>query len=105
MLVISQVESKDQIAAVAALFREYMAWTNTLGFDSSQAPTFYEFEDEVTALPGVYGPPAGRLLLATYGDEAAGCVAMKPHDAVTCELKRLYVRPAFRGRRVGRQVG
>ena len=104
MLAISQAQSKEHIAAVQALFREYMAWTNTLGFDSSQAPTFHEFEEEVATLPGIYSPPAGRLLLARYDREPAGCVALKPRDAATCELKRLYVRPAFRRLGIGWQL-
>jgi GNAT superfamily N-acetyltransferase len=100
-LVIAQVQSKDDVSAAQALFREYMDWTNTLGFDSSEAPTFDGFEEEVATLPGIYAPPRGRLLLARYGLEPAGCVALRPHGGGTCELKRLYVRPAFRGLRVG----
>jgi GNAT superfamily N-acetyltransferase len=100
-LTIAQVESVGDIGAVQVMFREYMAWTNTLGFDSGAAPTFDGFEDEVATLPGIYAPPRGRLLLARAGGEPAGCVALRPHDGAVCELKRLYVRPAFRGRRVG----
>jgi GNAT superfamily N-acetyltransferase len=98
---IVEAATPEQIAAVQVLFREYMAWTTTLGFDAGRTPTFHEFDAEVASLPGIYAPPAGRLLLATSRGEPVGCVALKPHDATTGELKRLYVRPAARGRRVG----
>lgn len=68
----------------------------------------YEFEDvnfeaEMASLPGVYGPAqGGRLLLATYEGEAAGCVGIKKLDAKTCEIKRLYVPPQYRGNGIGK---
>jgi GNAT superfamily N-acetyltransferase len=104
LLTISQVESRAEVAAVQELLREYTAWAFTLMPDSDQAPTFQGLEDELKALPGVYAPPAGRLLLAMHDGEPAGCVCLKPHDATTCELKRLYVRPTMRGLNVGWQL-
>jgi len=103
VLNITQVESSDQIVAVQELFREYIAWTNTF-VESSLAPTFEGFEEELAALPGIFSPPAGRLLLAVHDGRAAGCIALKPHAGTTGELKRLYVRPAFRGLSIGRQL-
>jgi GNAT superfamily N-acetyltransferase len=79
-----------------------MDWTKTLGFDTREAPTFDRFEEEVATLPGIYSPPEGRLLIARCDGRPAGCVALRSHDPATCELKRLYVRPEFRGRRIGR---
>jgi ribosomal protein S18 acetylase RimI-like enzyme len=76
------------------LFQEY--WT-ALGF----TPCFQGFESELAALPGKYAPPRGRLLLATCEGEPAGCVALRPFDETRGEMKRMYVRPAYRGRGIG----
>lgn len=91
----------DRIEAVRDLLREYLAWAFTLDSRSDEAPTFQGLDDELAGLPGPYAPPAGRLLAAVVDGEVAGCVALKPVDTTTGELKRLYVRPAFRGRNLG----
>ncbi|MBV9240904.1 MAG: GNAT family N-acetyltransferase [Acidobacteria bacterium] len=63
---------------------------------------FQGFEDELATLPGKYAPPKGRLLLACFDDDLAGCIALRPlkEDGV-CEMKRLFVRDGFRGKKVG----
>jgi len=105
MLSVRQVDSPQSVSAVQELLGEYLAWTQTLEVDSLTAPTFRGIHEELAGLPGVYSPPAGRLLLATHDGAAVGCVALKPHhDEHTCELKRLYVRPGYRGLRVGWQL-
>lgn len=104
MLTISQVKSDAKIVAVQELFREYTAWAFTLAADNNQAPTFQGLEEELATLPGIYIPPAGRLLLAMQDEEPVGCICLKGHDATTCELKRLYVRPKFRGLNIGWQL-
>jgi len=98
---ITQAATESQIEAVRELIREYTAWAFTLVEGSDKAPAFEGLEDELAALPGIYAPPAGRLLLATREGQPAGCVCFKGHDGTTCELKRLYVRPTMRGLNLG----
>lgn len=90
-----QAESPTQIARVRDLFLEY---AGSLGFSLC----FQNFDKELAELPGDYAPPAGRLLLAELNGELAGCVALHKLDTSTCEMKRLYLRPTFRGKGVGR---
>ncbi len=102
---ISQVVAPAQIQSVQDLFREYTDWAFTLTADLDETPPTYEgFEAELASLPGIYAPPAGRLLLATVDGRPAGCIALKGHDGGICELKRLYVRPGFRGQAIGEQL-
>ncbi|MDA7418810.1 GNAT family N-acetyltransferase [Xenophilus arseniciresistens] len=112
-------DPQQDLAAVRRIFVEY---AGTLGVDLA----FQDFEGELAALPGDYASPRGTLLLALVGAEpspgsddavqlpdgrwaeVAGCCALRPLDAVdhvnAAEMKRLYVRPAFRGLRLGRQL-
>ncbi len=90
-----QVESMAQVDVARTLFREYEA---SLQLDLC----FQSFEAELSALPAPYLPPRGALLLAFEDGEVAGCGAFRPWSADCCELKRMFVRPAFRGKGVGR---
>jgi len=94
-LVFRQAESNEQIAQARELFLEY---AKSLGFSLC----FQSFDHELAGLPGDYAPPDGRLLLAEFGAELAGCAALHKLEAGICEMKRLYLRPQFRGRGVGR---
>ena len=83
------------------LFLDYSGWLERrfgLSLD------FQGFEQEMAEFPGVYTPPGGRLIVATVDGEAAGCIASKPKLPATCEMKRLYVRDSFRGRRLGEKL-
>jgi putative acetyltransferase len=92
---IAQAESPLQIAQARELFLEY---AESLGFSLC----FQNFDAELAGLPGGYAPPGGRLLLVECDGRLAGCVALHGLDAGACEMKRLYLRPQFRGRGLGR---
>jgi ribosomal protein S18 acetylase RimI-like enzyme len=87
----------EQLEVVRAIFREY---AESLGVDLS----FQNFESELAELPGKFAAPRGCVLLAQNNEDMVGCVAMRPLDESTCEMKRLYIRPAGRGQQVGRQL-
>jgi GNAT superfamily N-acetyltransferase len=101
MILIEQADSAAKIELAREMFREY---SSQLGVDLS----FQDFERELRELPGKYAPPEGRLLLAYYFEggnrKAAGCGALRQMDLAACEMKRLYVRPEFRGRGLGRAL-
>jgi putative acetyltransferase len=95
MVTIIEARSGELIEEARRLFEEYAAGT---GIDLC----FQNFGEELRNLPGKYGPPEGRLLLAQVGDMTVGCVALRKCAEGISEMKRLYVRAAFRGQGVGR---
>jgi putative acetyltransferase len=92
---VRQAESGEQVAAIRELFLEY---SQSLGFSLC----FQSFDKELAELPGDYAAPEGRLLLATHEGVPVGCVALHKLEPDTGEMKRMYVRPQFRGRGLGR---
>ncbi len=89
--------SPQDLEDARRLFREYEA---SLDVDLC----FQGFEAELAGLPGAYAPPSGALLLARWDGEIAGCVALRRITGEVCEMKRLYLRDAFRGRGIGRSL-
>ena len=94
---ICQATTPEEVGAIRGLFEEYAAW---LRIDLC----FQGFAQELAGLPGAYAPPCGRLLLATGTDGPVGCVALRPAGDGVCEMKRLFVRPAYQGRGLGRAL-
>jgi putative acetyltransferase len=92
-----QANSTDEIRRARQLFEEYASWIEI-------SLCFQGFDKELSGLPGYYAPPDGRLFLAVEGDEVMGCVALRKISDDVGEMKRLFVRPAFRGRGLGRTL-
>ncbi len=97
ILTFAQAKSLTQIAQARELFLEY---AQSLGFSLC----FQSFDKELAELPGEYAPPDGRLLLAEYDGKLAACVALHKLGSGICEMKRLYLRPQFRGKGLGRAL-
>jgi putative acetyltransferase len=102
-----QAASPEELDAVRILLREYAAYLNqSLG---EEHICLNEYERELAGLPGPYVEPRGTILIAYAGEEAAGCAALKPLQPArvveagetACEMKRLWVRPEFRGQSIG----
>ena len=89
-----EAHGPEQVAVIRDLFQEYGA---SLGFSLC----FQSFDEELARLPGEYAPPSGRLLLASVDGAPAGCAALHRLDDRIAEMKRLYVRPAYRGQKLG----
>jgi putative acetyltransferase len=96
MLTIQPAETSEQVSTARELIMEYATW---LEFKLC----FQGFEEEMQSLPGKYAVPAGRLLLAVWDGKPVGVIALRPlEEPGLCEMKRLYVRPEFRGHQIGR---
>jgi putative acetyltransferase len=94
---IRSAQNQQDIESIRVLFQEY---EKAIGVDLC----FQGFAEELAGLPGRYSSPEGALLLAFVDSQLAGCVALRWFDYNTCEMKRLYVRPDFRGLGLGRKL-
>ncbi|HUI29184.1 MAG TPA: GNAT family N-acetyltransferase [Candidatus Acidoferrales bacterium] len=90
-------EEKQFVEDAKQLFAEY---AKSLNFSLC----FQGFDKELRGLPGEYAPPSGRLFLAFLENKLAGCVALRKIDDSVCEMKRLYLRPDFRGKGIGKKM-
>jgi len=97
MLTIIAVKTEASIRTAGELFQEY---ARSLPF----ALDFQDFDAELADIGHHYGPPQGRLYIALADDRSAGCVALRDFGKGVCEMKRLYVRPEFQGRHIGRKL-
>jgi putative acetyltransferase len=96
-IIVDQANSVADLGEVRELFHEYAASLEI-------SLCFQNFEQELASLPGKYAPPEGRLFLARQANKACGCAALRPIDQGVCEMKRLYVRPAWRRQGLGRDL-
>lgn len=97
MLNIVPASSVQDLADVRILFGEYSGLV-------AEALCFQNFDQELEALPGQYAPPGGALLIARDDAAAVGCVALRRIDAGTAEMKRMFVREAYRGTGLGKKL-
>jgi putative acetyltransferase len=104
MISIDQIETAEQIEAVRDLVREFTNFASTLDPEAMNAHAFEGLEKQLAELPGIFGPPDGAFLLATVDGVPAGCIAYFGHGNDVCEVKRMYVRPEFRGIQLGAKL-
>jgi len=95
MIGIIKANKDERMGTIRKLFMEY---AESLDFELC----FQDFDKELEELPGDYAEPNGVILLAQSGGKTEGCAALRKIDDETCEMKRLFVRPRFRGRKIGR---
>lgn len=108
MISIEQASNPVELDAVRGLMREFVDWHHERhATDLHLVKRYFDpqgFETELAGLPGKFAPPRGRLLLAMDGGKAAGCVALHDLGENVCEMKRLFVSPAFHGRGLGKAL-
>jgi ribosomal protein S18 acetylase RimI-like enzyme len=92
-----EIQLVDQSPALDQVRELFLEYARSLDFELC----FQSFDQELAELPGRYAPPDGRLFLATIATQPAGCIALRPLSPTSCEMKRLWVRPAYRGHGLG----
>ncbi len=101
MPTIADIQSVEDIEAVRALVLEFTDFVITQHPAAKTSKAFEGLEAELAGLPGIFGPPDGAFLLCRVDGVPAGCVGLRKHGEGVCEVKRMYVSPAFRGQRLG----
>jgi GNAT superfamily N-acetyltransferase len=108
-VIVLAVASSAELDQARILFRAFVAWhRDRHAEDHDLIDSYFDdagFEQELAGLPGAYAPPSGQLLLAWADGTAAGCAALRRIGDQSCEMKRMFVSPAARGRGVGRALG
>ena len=109
MITVGRPNTVAELDEVRALMRAFVAWHRQRHSEDLRLIDEYfdrtEFEAELASLPGKYTPPEGQLLLAHYGQEPAGCVALRGIDERACEMKRMFLYPQHHGKGIGRLLG
>ncbi len=107
MLTIIQAETPEQIQRFQELFAEYKAWdiemSGRVGLSADTLQDF-DYKESIDELVAEFAPPSGRLLLASFDGQVAGCAGLRPLSPEIGEMRRVYVRPAFRGKGLGRAM-
>ena len=98
------VPAYEHAEQIAELFSEYTQMLMDNDHDFAGYLELQKYDDELADLKYKYGEPDGRIYIAYLGGRSAGCVGMKRQDERSCELKRLYVRPEYRGRGLARYL-
>jgi len=108
MITVGRPNTVAELDEVRDLMRAFVAWHRQRhSEDLSLIDEYFdptEFEEELASLPGKYTPPEGQLLLAQYGQEPAGCVALRRIDERACEMKRMFLYPQYHGKGIGRAL-
>lgn len=108
MIEIINATSQEHLDQVRSLIREFVGWHRRRHLEDLELIDEYfdarAFEEELASLPGKYSLPKGRLLLALYDGQPAGCVALREIDAQACEMKRMFVYTQFHGKGIGRAL-
>ena len=97
MIELVEAKTEQDFSAARELFKEY---ADSLGIDLA----FQDYEEELVRLETIYMPPTGSLLLAKYYGSFVGCVGLRKLGDLTCEMKRLYVKPEVRRKRLGKAL-
>lgn len=97
MIKIIEAKTEEDFSAARKLFKEY---AHSLEID----PAFQSYEEELSRMEKIYGPPSGALFLALREGSPVGCVGLRKLDELTCEMKRLYVKTEARGRGTGENL-